>query len=513
MASSLPPVIDRSVRAMADDSARSSTTLPPREHADRLLGQEQPTIERPSASSARRLATVAATVSVVAIAVLFPVLSRTDEFSDETSRALSALLVSGYLVSIAGFAWWSHAQRLTIDALRCRSFRRRTLTWRWALGWTATPIVAVGVGVTVSFSTPNRLWLVGLGVVVVAVRMMLLRALGTNMSRVVPGAMRWLRPWGIVTGIVDVLIVDIAITGVFDIRVEPGRLDDLIAWVLPLLVMQALFAISYMKRVERWVLEWWDHRYGISPEAVRAVVQLIGHGSTGPQPYAGRRLIPAMPFRLAVFAAYLATAGIAVWNGIEVWSSRNDLPLAGDLETAIELLGPSALAFAVAIIAVQVTQGLWSMVAVWNARRCTMAAPSVIGMLVLFLAGPAMLAYALLLAGDRDARLTLVGIALFLNLACWALSFSVVARTLDVLGRSSDLIMRWGATVSLHWVLIFMFRPLERVDSDVLYARVLAAVALLDAAIFFAASLTAWRAMRHFDRATGEYPQVRRVSV
>ncbi len=513
MAPSLPPVIDRSLRAAADDDVWSSTTVPPREYADRLLADEQAPIERPAASSARRLATVTATVSVVAIALLFPALGKTDSFSDETTRSLSAVLVLGYLAAIASFAWWSHAQRLTIDALRWRSFRRPTKTWRWALGWTVTPMVAVGVGVTVSFSSPNRLWLVGLGVVVVAVRMMLLQALGTNMARVVPGAKRWLSPWGIVTGIVDLLIVDIAISGVFDTRVEPGRLDDLIAWLLPLLVVQALFVFSYMKRVERWVLEWWDHRYGISQEEVLAVLQLIGRGSTGPQPYAGRRLIPSLPFRLAVFAAYLATAGVAVWNGAEVWSSRNDLPLASDPDTAIELLGPSAFAFMVAIVAVQVIQGLWSMVAAWNARRCTIAAPSVIGMLMLFLAGPAMLAYTLLLTDDPGARLTLAGIALLLNLACWALSFSVIARTLDVLGRSSELVMRWGVTVSLHWILILMFRPLGRIDSDEIYAGVVVVVALLDAAIFVVASLAAWRAMQHFDRATGEYTQVRRVSV
>jgi hypothetical protein len=514
MGPTLPSVVDRSATALVvDDVWSAARTAPWQARADRNPDPEEPPIERPAASSARRLVTVAATVAVVALALLFPALGESDGFSDQTTRSLSALLVLGYLVSIAAFAWWSHAQRLTIDALRWRSFRRPTKTWRWAVGWTATPVVAVLVGVGVSLATPNRLWLVGLGAVLVAARMMLLQALGTNMARVVRGAKRWLPLWGLVTGIVDVLIVDIAITGVFDTRVEPGRLDDLVAWLLPLLVMHALFVFTYMKRVERWVLEWWDHRYGISEEEVLAVLLTIRHGSDGSNDYSGRRLIPTIPFRLAVFASYLAVAGTALWNGVNVWASRDQLSLASDVDAAVDRIGASAVAFVAAVCAVQIAQGLWSMVAAWNARRCTIAAPSVIGMLGLFLAGPAMLAYGVLVTDDRGAQLTFIGIALLLNLVCWALSFSVIATTLDVLGRSSELIGRWGVTVSLHWVVIFMFRPLDRIDDDLVYAGVVVAISLVDAVIFIAASLAAWRAMQHFDVATAEYRQVRRISV
>jgi len=514
MGPTLPPDIDRSGRAVVvDDVWSSTTTLPPREHVDRILSDELPPIERPAPSSARRLVTVAASVSVLALALLFPALGDTDGFSGETTRSLSALLVLGYLVSSAAFAWWSHGQRLTIDALRRRSFRRPTRTWRWALGWTATPVVAVAVGVGVASATPNRLWMVGLGAALVAIRMMLLQALGTNMARVVRGAKRWLPLWGIVTGIVDVLIVDIAITGVFDTRVESGRLDDLVAWLLPLLVMHALFVFTYMKRVERWVLEWWDCRYGVSEHEVLAVLLTIQHGSEGPKDYSGRRLIPTIPFRLAVFVSYLATAGIALWNGINVWESRDGLSLATDAEAAVDRIGVSAVAFVGAVCAVQIAQGLWSMVAAWNARRCTIAAPSVIGMFGLFLAGPAMLVYGMLVTDERGVQLTFVGIALLLNLVCWVLSFSVIATALDVLGRSSDLISRWGVIVSLHWVVIFMFRPIDRLDSDAVSAGVVVAVSIVDAAIFVAASFAAWRAMRHFDAATSEYRQVRRVSM
>ena len=119
----------------------------------------------------------------------------------------------------------------------------------------------------------------------------------------------------------------------------------------------------------------------------------------------------------------------------------------------------------------------------------------------------------MLATDEREAQLAFVGVALLLNLACWALSFSGIANTLDVLGRSSDLIGRWGATVSLHWIVIFMIRPLDRLDSDDAYARAVVAILLVDAAIFLASTVAAWRAMRHFDRATAEYRQVRRLSI
>ena len=515
MGPTLPPVIDRSARAtVADDVwSESTTTTLPRERADRFLQDEKPPIERPPATSLRRLATVVSTVTVLAIALAFPALGNTDSFSDETTRLLSTALVVGHLVSIASFAWWSFAQRRTIDALRWRSFRRPTRSWRWALGWGATPIVAVAVGLAVSSETPNRMWLiVALGVALVTICTMLLQALGTNMARVVLGAKRWLLPWGLVTGLVDALVVDVAVTGVFDTRVEPGRLDDLVAWLLPLLVLQAFFVIAYMKRVERWVLEWWDQRYGISDEEVVAVLQSI-EPSDRPERRVRRRLIPTLFLRLAVFGSYLATAGTSLWVAGDVWAGRDDLTPASDIEAAVDRIGPSAVAFVASICAVQIAQALWSMVAAWNARRCTIAAPSVIRMLGLFLAGPAVLAYGIRSTEETGDRLTFVGIALLLNLACWAMSFSVIAKTLHRLGRSSDLVARWGVTVLMHGVVIFMFRPLDRLDGDVVFAGVVVGVALVEAAIFAIASVAAWRAMQHFDTATAEYRQVRRVRI
>lgn len=518
MIPTLPPSNDVSARTLGVGSERadvwSAITVPPaREHADRHIHQEEAPIERPAGGSPRRLLTVSVAVAVVAIALLFPAIGETDGFTDEDHRSLSAVLVLSYLVSLATFGWWSHDQRMTIDALRWRSFRRPTWSWWWTVAWVGTPLVALVAAVGISFVTPNRIWLVGLAVVLVIARMMVLQSLGTNMSRVVRGAKRWLPLWGLATGVVDVLMIDIAITGVVDTRVEPGRLDDLVAWLLPLLVVHTLFVLSYMKRVERWVLEWWDQRYGISDEEVLAVLATIRHGERATESYRGRRLVPTAPFRLAVIVAYLALAGTACWNAANVWTLRDDLTLAADRAAAVEVLGFSVSAFLIALVAVQVVQGMWSMVAAWNARRCTVAAPSVVGLLVLFLAAPAMCVYALVVSGDNGARITLIGVALLLNLACWALSFSVLSQTIEVLGRSSDRLGRWGVIVSLHWVLLFVFRPFERIGDDRVYAAAVVVVSLIDAAIFVAASGAAWRAMRHFDVATREYEQVRRVRI
>ncbi len=247
-----PPVVGPLISADVVSHDWPSTPDPsPRERADRILREEYPPIERPSASSARRFATVVATVGVLALALFLPALGATDAFSDEANSSLSALLVLCYLVSVAAFAWWRHGQRLTIDALQPWQLRSSNMTWRWAFGWAATPVVAIGAGIGVSLVTPNRLWLLGLGAALVAVRVVLLQSLGTNMGRVVRGAKQWLRLSGVVAGIVDVAIVDISIIGVVDTRVELGRPDDLVAWLLPLLVMNALFGFVYMKRVER----------------------------------------------------------------------------------------------------------------------------------------------------------------------------------------------------------------------------------------------------------------------
>ncbi len=312
---------------------------------------EEPPIERPSASTRTPLGDRRGHRRRLALDAALPRARRDPTDSPiETTRSLSALLVLGYLVSIASFAWWSHAQRLTIDALRWRSFRRPTRTWRWAVGWTATPVVAVALGVGVSFATPNRFWLVGLGAVLVAVRMMLLQALGTNMSRVVRGAKRWLPLWGLVTGIVDVVIVDIAITGVFDTRVEPGRLDDLVAWLLPaardaravrVLVHEARRAVGAR----------------VVGSSLRAQRRRGARGAADDPARVGRtgRLLRASPRSRPSrsgspsFASYLAVAGTALWNGVNVWASRDQLSLASDVDAAIDRIGASAVAFVAAV--------------------------------------------------------------------------------------------------------------------------------------------------------------------
>lgn len=507
----LPPPSGPAMRVADGSDVWAATTTPPLlEYAGRRIEDEDAPIERPPAYSGRRLLTDAATVAVLGLALVFPALRKTD---DGVTATLPALLVVGYFISVVCFAWWTHGQRLTIDSLRWRSFRRPTWSGWWAIGWVATPAIALAIAAPIADATPNRLWLAALGLALMVVRVVSLQALGTNMARVVRGAKRWLWLWGILTGIVDVLMVDLAITGVFETPIQSDRLDTLVAWVLPALVLSTIFVVSYMKRVERWVLEWWDHRHGLTDDEVLSVLVSIQHSAHQRNAYAGRRLLPTAPLRIAVFFSYLAAAGGALWTGLDIWDARRDLTLASDVDAAIDNLGISAVAFVAALVAVQTTQGLWSISAVWNARRCTVSAPSVAGMLVLFLFGPAALAFGVLVADDSGTRLTFVGIALLLNLVCWAASFSVIAQTLQVLRRSSELIARWGVTVAMHWVLVFMFRPLERLESDLAYASVAVVVSIIDAGIFIAASFAAWRAMQHFDSATRDYQQVRRVSI
>jgi len=103
--------------------------------------------------------------------------------------------------------------------------------------------------------------------------------------------------------------------------------------------------------------EFWDHRVGITEHEVRVVLQTVQHGSNGPNHYSGRRLIPTLPFRLAVCGSYVAIVGAALWNVINVWESRGELPLASDFDAAVDRFGPSAIAFVVAVCAVRVAQG------------------------------------------------------------------------------------------------------------------------------------------------------------
>jgi hypothetical protein len=516
MVATLPPPSGPAVRLAEQDDVWSATTTPPLiEYAGRRLDDEdeEAPIERPPACTARRLLTDTATVAVLALALVMPALSRTDGVANGASSSQSTLLVGAYLLSLACFAWWTHGRRRTIDALRWRSFRRPVWSGWWALGWVLTPVVALAIAIPIANATQSRLWLAALGAALAIARMVLLQALGTNMSRVVRGAKRWLWLWGIVAGVVDLMMIDIAISGVTSTVIDSDRLDILMAWILPLLVMNTIFVVSYTKRVERWILEWWDNRYGITDDELLTVLHSIEHSAAGPAAYSGRRLLPTGVFRVAVFGSYLAVAGAALWNGLNIWDAREELTLASDADAAIDNIGISAVAFVVAMLAVQVTQGLWSMVAAWNARRCTVSAPSALGMLLLFVVGPAILAVGFLVSDDPGTELAYAGVALLVNLVCWAASFSVIARTLEVLRRSSELIARWGVTVSMHWVLIFMFRPLEQLENDRTYATVAVVVSVIDATIFIAASFAAWRAMKHFDTATREYRQVRRASV
>ncbi len=104
----------------------------------------------------------------------------------------------------------------------------------------------------------------------------------------------------------------------------------------------------------------------------------------------------------------------------------------------------------------------------------------------------------------------LLYLALLVNLICWGFSFALLSRTLESLGRSSAPIKSWGIAISLHWVLGLASRPFELLG-DLNYARAVVALSVVDAGIFIAASVLAWRAMADFERAIREHEQIRRL--
>lgn len=511
MVPTLPPPTDLAAPRNTSDMWASTRAPQPNRHP--VVDDDVAPIDRPRVWTVQRGLALIAAATLVALALFFTTLGETDAIPVRSLRAYSLFVVGGYLLSLAAFAVWSHRQRMIIDQLRWRSFRRPTWSGWWGVGWVATPLVVGALAVLVPVLTATRWWFLGIAVATIAVRMMSLQSLGTNMSRVVRGAKRWLLLWAIVMGVVDMLVIDLAITALIETTVDAQRIEHLVNWMMPIFLLNGLLTASYMQRVERWVLEWWDHRYGISDEELLAVLLVVEHQANGPAEFAGRRMVPVAPLRALVIAAYLAVAGASMWVGWEIWLQRDDLPLASDVGATIDQIDSSAWFFVAALLAVQVTHGLWSIASAWNAKRCTLKAPSALGMLVLFLVGPAFAVTGFLVSDDYGHRLTFVAMAILLNLTCWALSFNVLGNTLSVLGRSDQMLGAWAGTVALHWVLLFLIRPLDAIENDLVYAWIAMIVSAVDATIFVVASVMAWRAMRHFEQATRDFEQVRRVSV
>jgi hypothetical protein len=263
----------------------------------------------------------------------------------------------------------------------------------------------------------------------------------------------------------------------------------------------------YARRAERGILDYWDDRYAISDEHMSELFANVEYGQE-PTPFDNRRLFPIAPFRYLVMLSYWAVAAAALWNGKVIWSLRDELTFSTDPESTIDQILQSVAIFIAALFAMQVVQGLWSIGQAWNAQRATLSAPRPLGMAVLFGIGPVLLALAFSL--NPDFRLPFVVLAILVNLVAWGLSFNLLARTVESLGRSTAAIRAWGGAVSIHWMLSFASRPLDVLD-DQQYAVAVVALSVLDAGIFFFASVMAWKAMKDFEAATAEHDQIRRI--
>ena len=500
-------VLDQSRAPVATDGPPRHQDRAGRHHVD-----VRAPIERPRALTIHRLALTMTTIAVLAVSLVIGAGTVDDDINDTTLRLLSLALGIGLFVSHAAFGVWALRRRTTIDGLRWQSFRRDRWGGWWSVVWTSTPVVALaafGVIETATNSVARASWvLLGL----VAVRILSLDALGANMRRVVVDGRRWVRSGALAVALADFLVVVIVWVAV--VRPELDR--DLLrvpTTILPMgVLLVAMFSLGYAKRVERWVREWWDKRWGCTEQAM---LEHFGTASLGGArvPFEGRRLIPTRPLRLLVVASYLAVAGTTAWSGWTVWTSRDLLDDASGLAASLERLDEVSGWFVGALVSMQVCHAAWCVAQAWNARRCTLAAPSTLATSVLFLLGPAIVAGGFFFVDGVEARVTVIAAAIVVGLATWTLSFSLVSRMLRALGRSTDRIASWGAMIALHWLLLFGVCAIIVVDDAAVFAGLIVAVAAIGASIFLKAAVLAQIAMREVERATVAFDQVRRRPV
>jgi hypothetical protein len=179
------------------------------------------------------------------------------------------------------------------------------------------------------------------------------------------------------------------------------------------------------------------------------------------------------------------------------------LTLATDPGAALDRISQSVEPFIVAVIVMQVAQGVWSVTQAWTSQRATDSAPNPVWIGLLFIAGPAVLVYGLV--AHPEYSVAFAAFALLLNLACWVCSFSVFSQTLQDLGRSARSMATWSVVVSMHWVLGFLVGPLASLDDDLWYAVAIVVLSIVDAAVVVAASAHAWHAMRGMELAVRDH--------
>jgi len=416
-------------------------------------------------------------------------------------RAASLVLVGLYLGGLGLFGWWHHRMRRTLHELTGSG----PLSLRWSIGWVLLPAVAAPIAYfAVDRNTHGGIIFMGC-LVAALIRVSMLREMASNVARVAPLLKARAGLWGVAVTWSDVMIIGVGIYGISRPEMVGDQLKIASLNLIFALAMGTSFLLLFTKRAERGALEFWDNKYSNPAAGVTQMIAKIDFSSED-IPINTRRLLPLAPIRYLVMVSYWAVAAAALWNGSVIWSLRDELTFSSDPEATVDRLLQSVLIFGAALLVMQFIQGVWSVGQAWNAQRCTLGAPSPLGMAVLFSLGP----IAILLALSLRAPLALVGAAVLLNVVCWGFSFGLLSRTIESLGRSGTSIRTWGAAVSLHWFLGFASAPLSSLD-DLSYASATAVLALLDAAIFIFASIVAWKAMTEFEAATRDHDQVRRI--
>lgn len=486
--------------AMAD--ARHGSIVVPPEQAN-----PYPVVARPERNVAFRI--VVAALGFVSVVLAWQVAAGANGNATEISLRRASLLIAGaYASAHTVFALWTYRYRCIIDDLRWQMPHRTTWRGAWAAGWSLTTVAAASIVAPLAMIDAHATWYAIVGATVVAVRITMLKTLGASLARVVLGARRRLTLWGGVIAATDLLVVGVLVTAFIEIEPRRSMLTWLAAWAVFALVDVGVAILGYMKRVERWTLAWWLYRHEpFQPDVAadievstfsRLAMSMRGKHSDV-RPVSPREMLPVLVLRYVVVVSYWLVAAAALRAGLTVGLLRGELTLASDTAAAIDRLERSIQPFIVAVVIMQVAQGLWSVVQARAARHSTDVAPSAMGMGALFMAGPAVLVYGLL--AQRDDAMLYAVLALFLNLVCWVASFGAFSATIQDLGRSARTIAMWSGVVSLHWILGFALAPLLSFDDDMWLAVTVMALSVVDAAIVVFASIQAWHAMRGMEHA------------
>lgn len=475
-------------------------------------GVEPPPCDRP-----RRVIAYRATVAGLAMVAIILSVQISDGSSGAVQGAneglrLAALIVGlSYLLVHVTFAVWTMRHRRVIDDLKWRSFRRDTWNGWWGTGWVLAPVAAGALFAIVTAIETDAAGAFVAGAMLLLVRSMMVQSHGTNMGRVVFRARHLLTVWSVALTVADLFVVGIVVNAFADSEPRRESLALIAGWAPVALIVACLLQLGHMKRVERWVLEWWDNRFGMTEQDVLNVLSVVRPLGGTAEDFSGRRLAPMIILRFVVIAGYWTLALAALWSAGTLWADRDDLSTGSDSDATFDRVAESATAFIVMLVVVQIVQGVWSVAQAWNARRCTLEAPSPLGMAALFLLGPTVLLVGI--GVFPDASLAITSFALLLNLGCWAFSFGSLAQTSQILGRSAQPILMWSAVIVFHWILGFVTRPLALIGDDAVFAGFVALILIVDAIVWAAASVYAWHAMRGLEFAARDYTQIRRVNV